>query len=81
VRRHSEWRRKSYCRATLHGAALTEGGPALPTWQHVLRHWQWRRTFLSHATVNGAAKKGYSSEIFSPMVYFLRMFQVWVIFV
>jgi hypothetical protein len=40
-----------------------------------------RRTFLSRATVNGAAKKGYSSEIFSPMVYFLRLFQVWVIFV
>jgi hypothetical protein len=53
----------------------------VPTWQHVLRHCQWRRTFLSRATVNGAAKKGYSSEIFSPMVYFLRLYQVWVIFV
>jgi hypothetical protein len=53
----------------------------VPTWQHVLRHWQWRRTFLSRATVNGAAKKGYSSEFFLPMVYFLILFQVWVIFV
>jgi hypothetical protein len=56
-------------------------GPALPTWQLVLRHCQWRRTFLSRATVNGAAKKGYSSEKISPMVYFLRLYQVWVIFV
>jgi hypothetical protein len=39
------------------------------------------RTFLSRATVNGAAKKGYSSEFFSSMVYFLRLYQVWVIFV
>jgi hypothetical protein len=81
VRRHSARRRTSYCRATLYGAALTEGGPALPMWQHVLRHCQWCRTFLSRATVNGAAKKGYSSEIFLPMVYFLRLYQVWVIFV
>jgi hypothetical protein len=81
VRRHSEQRRKSYCRATLHSAALTEGGLALPTWQHVLHHWQWRRTFLSRATVNDAAKNSYSSEIFSPMIYFLRLFQVWIIFV
>jgi hypothetical protein len=34
------------------------------------------RTFLSRATVNGAAKKGYSSEIISPMVYYLRLYQV-----
>jgi hypothetical protein len=59
--RHSPWRRTN------------RGGPALPTWQHVLRHC---RTFLSRATVNGAAKKGYSSEIFSSMVYFLRLFQI-----
>jgi hypothetical protein len=37
----------------------------------VWHHWQWRRTFLSRATVDGAAKKGYSSKIVSPMVYFL----------
>jgi hypothetical protein len=47
----------------------------------VLRHWQWSRTFLSRATMNSVAKKSYPSEIFSPMVYFLRLFQVWVIFV
>jgi hypothetical protein len=47
----------------------------------MLRHCQWRRTFLSRATMNGAAKKGYSSEKNSPMVYFLRLYQVWVIFV
>jgi hypothetical protein len=46
----------------------------VPTWQPVLRHWQWRRTFLSRATANGAAKKGYWSEIFSPMVYYLNLF-------
>jgi hypothetical protein len=46
------------------------------TWQHVLRHWQRRHTFLSRATVNGAAKKNYSSEIFSSIVYFLKLFQV-----
>jgi hypothetical protein len=48
----------------------------VPTWQHLLRHRRWRRTFLSSATVNGAAKKGYSREIFSPKVYFLKLFQV-----
>jgi hypothetical protein len=53
----------------------------MPTWQPVPRHWQWRCTFLSRTTANDAAKKGYSGEIFSPMVYFLRLFQVWVIFV
>jgi hypothetical protein len=26
-------------------------------------------------------KKSYSGEIFPPMVYFLRLFQVWVIFI
>jgi hypothetical protein len=41
-----------------------------------MRHWQWRCTFLSRATVDGAAKKGYWSEKKSPMVYFLRLFQV-----
>jgi hypothetical protein len=69
------------CRATQSGAALAAAGTALPTWQHVLRHRQRRRIFLSSATVNGAAKKGYSCEIFSPKVYFLKLFQVWVIFV
>jgi hypothetical protein len=34
-----------------------------------------RRTFLSRATVNGVAKKGYSSEIVSSMVYYLRLYQ------
>jgi hypothetical protein len=53
----------------------------VPTWQHVLRHRQWCCTFLSSATMNDAAKKDYSSEIFSPKVYFLKLFQVWVIFV
>jgi hypothetical protein len=47
----------------------------------VLRHREWRRTTFCHATVNGATKKGYSGEIFSPMVYYLKLFQVWVIFV
>jgi hypothetical protein len=47
----------------------------------VLRHREWRRTPFCHATVNGAAKKGYSGEIFSLMVYYLKLFQVWVIFV
>jgi hypothetical protein len=47
----------------------------------VPRHWQWRCTFLSRATTNGVAKKGYSGEKISPMVYFLRLFQVWIIFV
>jgi hypothetical protein len=42
----------------------------------VPRHWQWRRSFICRATVNGAAKKGYSSEIVSPQVYFLHLFQV-----
>jgi hypothetical protein len=56
-------------------------GPALPTWQPLPRHWQWRCTFLSRTTANGVAKKGYSDEIFSPMVYYLNSFQVWVIFV
>jgi hypothetical protein len=36
----------------------------------VLRHCQWHHTFLSRATVNGAVKKGYSNEIFSPMIFF-----------
>jgi hypothetical protein len=45
------------------------------------RHRQWRCTTLSHATVNGAAKKGYSCEIFSKVVYYLKWFQVWVNFV
>jgi hypothetical protein len=46
------------------------------TWQHVLRHWKRRCSFLCRATVYGAAKKGYSGEIFPPMVYFLKLFQV-----
>jgi hypothetical protein len=50
-------------------------------WQHVLRHREWRRTTFCHATVNGAAKKGYSYEIVSLMVYYLKSFQVWVNFV
>jgi hypothetical protein len=53
----------------------------MSTCQHVRRHYQWRRTLLSRATVNGAAKKGYSCEIFSLMVHFVKLFQVWVIFV
>jgi hypothetical protein len=69
------------CRATQSGAARAAAGPALLTWQHVLRHCQRRRIFLSSATMNGAAKKGYSSEKISPKVYFLKLFQVWVIFV
>jgi hypothetical protein len=42
----------------------------VPTWQHVLRHWKRRCSFLCRATVYGAAKKGYSGEMFPPMVYF-----------
>jgi hypothetical protein len=42
----------------------------------VPRHWQWRRTTFCRATANGAAKKGYLGEKNSPMVYFLRLFQV-----
>jgi hypothetical protein len=42
----------------------------------VLHHCQWRRTFLSRTTANGAAKKSYSGEIVSPMVYYLRLYQV-----
>jgi hypothetical protein len=42
---------------------------------------QWRRTFLSRAPLHGAAKKGYSGEKISPKVYFLKLFQVWVIFI
>jgi hypothetical protein len=51
-------------------------GPAVPTWQHLLRHRRRRRTFLISATLNGAAKKGYSGENFSLMVYYLNSFQV-----
>jgi hypothetical protein len=51
------------------------------TWQPLPRHWQWRRTIICCATGNGAAKKGYSGKIVSPMVHFLNLFQVWVIFV
>jgi hypothetical protein len=42
----------------------------------VLRHREWRRTTFCHATANGAAKKGYSGEIVSSMVYFLQLFRV-----
>jgi hypothetical protein len=42
----------------------------------VLRHREWRRTTFCHATVNGAAKKDYSGKIFSPMVYYLKLFQI-----
>jgi hypothetical protein len=62
--RHYGWRR------------TITAGPAVPTWQHLLRHRRWCRTFLSSATLNGAAKKGYSGEIFSPMVYYLNSFHV-----
>jgi hypothetical protein len=55
--------------------------PAVPTWQPLPRHWQWRCKFLCRATMNGAAKKDYSGEIFSPMIYYLKLFQVWVNFV
>jgi hypothetical protein len=50
-------------------------------WQPLPRHWQWRCTFLGHATANGAAKKDYSDKIFAPMIYYLKLFQVWVNFV
>jgi hypothetical protein len=50
-------------------------------WQPLPRHRQWRCTTFCHATVNGAAKKGYSCEIFSKVVYYLKSFQVWVNFV
>jgi hypothetical protein len=79
--RHGGWRRTLTCRATTGGAALSLRGPAVPTWQPLPRHWQWRCTFLSRATANGAAKKGYLDEIFSPMIYYLNSFQVWVIFI
>jgi hypothetical protein len=48
----------------------------VPTWRPLPRHWKWRCTFLSRATANGAAKKGYSDEKISPMVYYLNLFQV-----
>jgi hypothetical protein len=38
--------------------------------------WQWRRTIFCRATGNGTIKKGYSGELVSPMVYFLRLYQV-----
>jgi hypothetical protein len=42
----------------------------------VLRHREWRRTTFCHATMNGAAKKDYSGEIVSSMVYYLQLYQV-----
>jgi hypothetical protein len=48
----------------------------MPMWQPLPRHWQWRRTIFCRTTENGAAKKGYSGELVSPMVYFLRLCQV-----
>jgi hypothetical protein len=42
------------------------------------RHFPWRYKSISRATANGAAKRGYSDEIFSAMIYFLKWFQVWV---
>jgi hypothetical protein len=48
----------------------------VPTWLPEPRHCQWCCTFIGRATVNGVAKKGYSGEIVSPMVYFLRLYQV-----
>jgi hypothetical protein len=36
----------------------------------------WRRTVSCFATVNGEAKRGYSLQIVSPMIYFLKSFQV-----
>jgi hypothetical protein len=47
----------------------------------LLRHCLWRRTLCCFATENGEAKRGYLFEIVSQMVYFLKSFQVWVIFV
>jgi hypothetical protein len=41
-------------------------------WLHLPRHYQWRGTTFCHATVTGAAKRGYSSEIFSKLVYYLK---------
>jgi hypothetical protein len=38
-------------------------------------------TLFCVATVNGEAKRGYFFEIVSPMVYYLKSFQVWVNFV
>jgi hypothetical protein len=43
VRRHSAWRHRSYSRATLSGAALTERGPPC------------RRVSMCGATTGGAA--------------------------
>jgi hypothetical protein len=81
VSRHGPWCRTPTCRATPHGAALTDVGPALPTWLTSPRHFQWRRTPFCRDIMNGTAKKGYSSEKNSPKVYFLKLFQVWVIFI
>jgi hypothetical protein len=47
----------------------------------LLRHCLWRRKNACFATVNGEAKRGYFFEIVWPMVYYLKSFQVWVIFV
>jgi hypothetical protein len=38
------------------------------------RHDPWRCKFISRATADGAAKMGYSDEIFSPMIYYLKSF-------
>jgi hypothetical protein len=64
VRRHYQWR------------STSRAGPAYLTWQPLPRHWQWRRTIICVATVDGEAKRGYSRKIVSPMVYFLKSFQV-----
>jgi hypothetical protein len=56
--------------------AATAAPLAVAPHQLLSCHRQWRRTNFCHTTVDGAAKKGYSGEIVSPMVYFLRLYQV-----
>jgi hypothetical protein len=69
VPRHSRWRRTPYCRATEGGAALSAAPLRVALQIHQPRHRERR------------GKKGYSDEIFSQMVYYLKSFQVWVNFV
>jgi hypothetical protein len=69
------------CIATRGGAARTTAAPLRVVPHYLPRHRQWRCTTFCHATVTGVAKKGYSCEIFSKVVYYLKWFHVWVTFV
>jgi hypothetical protein len=64
------------CNATRSGAARTSAAPLRVAPHTLPRHRHWRRTNFCHATLTGAAKRGYSSEIFSKVVYYLKWFEV-----